>query len=597
MVDINGYTVAHLFTQENRIPVPLGSIPESLQRSIVVVEDIRFWHHFGIDPLGIVRAAIRNLLAGEVVEGGSTITQQLAKNLYLAPERTATRKIREAIIALQLEYRFSKEEILEQYLNVIFFGAGAYGVEAAARTYFDKGVQDLNWAESTLLAGLPQAPSRYSPFTNLEAARKRQTVVLNRLVQAGVLSRMEADGILATPLDLAEDRTQTREGGYFLAEVRRQVALQVENGEERLQRGGLTVATTLDLSWQRVAEKIFQEHLADYPGLQGALVAIDPFNGEVRAMVGGTGFETTQFNRAISRPGRQPGSAMKPILYAAALEKGWKSSDVFTCEPVSFSIPGAPDYYPTDYGEPYHYRNLTLKEAVQISDNVVAVQLINQIGPASVSALGKKLGIQSDLRPYLSLALGTSEVTPMDLATAYGAFPALGIKYRPLMVKEVSDAKGRVVWRQEPRGKLVLDERTAYIMTDILQSVLQPGGTASHLAGRLNRPAAGKTGTTQDLRDAWFVGYTPKAVIAVFVGYDDYSRPVGIPGGRIAGPIWADFVQTVFAEVPPEDFPIPPGIKRLQVCRISGALLNPTCPPIEVVLLEEHVVDWCPITH
>ncbi|KKM09195.1 penicillin-binding protein [Clostridiales bacterium PH28_bin88] len=596
VLDANGQLVTSVF-QENRIPVPLRDIPEDLRNAVVAVEDARFYRHYGVDPIGILRATMKNLLAGEVVEGGSTITQQLAKNLYLTPRRTLTRKLQEIYLAIKLERTYTKDEILEMYLNQIYFGEGAYGVEVASRTYFGKSVRELDISESTLLAGLPRAPSRYSPFTDLEAALGRRKVVLRRMVEQGMLSPESAHTVDETPVELAARQPAGR-AAYVVQEIQRYIASRYPEGEDLLYRGGLTIYTTLDRDMQVAAEDAVKQGMVERDvDLEAALVAVDPKNGYIKAMVGGRRFSKSQYNRATRRPGRQPGSAMKPFLYAAAIDRGFTEASIFRCEPVSFPQPTGEVYAPTDYGKPFHYRDMTLKEALKVSDNIVAVRLNAALGPEAMADYARRLGITTSLRPFLSLALGTSEVVPVELAAAYGPFASQGLKAKPFLILQVLDREGRTLEENRPLLEFVLDPRTSYVVTDMLISVLKPGGTASHLAPLVGRVAAGKTGSTQEYRDGWFVGYTTELVAAVWVGFDDYRRPVGIPGGVVAGPIWAQFMREALKDIPPHDFPIPAGVVTMSVCTQNGKLATSACPsPMQMSFLEGTAPStWCDV--
>lgn len=577
-LDSQGRLIASIF-QENRVEVPLAQVNPYMQKAIIAVEDARFYRHFGIDPVGLVRAVYTNIQARRVVEGGSTITQQLAKNLYLTQERTVLRKIREVILALRLERTYTKDEILEKYLNQIYFGHGAYGVEVAAQTFFGTSAEKLSLAQSALLAGLPRGPATYSPYKHPDRAKKRQLTVLGRMLEVGAIDKEDYEQAKKAPLNLMPLQRKNK-APFFTEEVINYLAQELEGGEERIYRGGITVYTTLDLKMQEAAERAFAEGLAPYDReLEGALVAIDPQNGYVKALVGGRNYQVSRFNRA-TKGKRQPGSAMKPFLYTAALDLGYTQATMIRCEPVFFPQPGGDVYSPTDYEQDYHYRDFTLKEAVKISDNVVAVKLNHQVGPAIMAEYAQKMGISSPLRKYLSLALGTSEVTPLEITAAYTPLANQGIRVTPLMVLKVTDNRGRVILENKPERNVILNARVAYLVTDMLKSALEPGGTAGQLGGFLGRPAAGKTGTTQEFRDAWFIGYTPELVAGVYVGFDDYSRPVGMAGGIIAGPIWARFIKEALQGAPPKDFPRPEGITQIQVCLTSGLVATEYCPSV-----------------
>ena len=565
--------------RENRVQVPIEKIPEVTQDAFIAIEDTRFYKHFGLDPVRIIAAAWNNLKAGSIVQGGSTITQQTVKNLYLSQTRTFGRKLRESLLAIQMERKYSKKEILGLYLNQIYFGHGAYGIEVAAQTYFDKHAVDLDLAESAMLAGLPKAPNTYSPFQNWEDARSRQKVVLNRMVETGFITREEADRAHTEKLVLKSGGAKTETAPYFINEIIKHITDTYEDGATMLYTQGISVYTTLDLDMQEAAEKAFTGELNKINReLEGALVAIEPGTGYVKAMVGGRDFSRSKYNRAVQAK-RQPGSAFKPFLYTAAIDHGYTQGNTITCEPVRFPQETGKEYQPADYGSsPYHNRPLTLKEALKISDNVVAVKLAEQVGPDVMAEYANKMGIQSHLRPYLSLALGTSEVTPLELTGAYSTLASGGIKAKPLLITKIIAKNGHIIEENAPVAERVIPDSTAYLVTNMLSAVLEPGGTAGSLAGIVGRPAAGKTGTTQNYRDAWFMGYTPQLATGVYVGYDNPKNPVGIPGGKIAGPVWARFMAEALKNIPPVEFSVPPGIVEVNVCTDSGLLATPFSP-------------------
>ena len=563
--------VVSIISQENRIPVTIDNISPFMQEAIIAIEDSRFYRHHGIDPVGLLRAVYRNIRAGRVVEGGSTITQQLAKNIYLRPERTFGRKIKEFFLAVQLERRHTKKEILEMYLNQIYFGQGAYGVEAAARTYFNKAASSLGLAESAMLAGIPRAPGTYNPVSNYEAGKARQETVLDRMAELGMISKEKAQlakGEFIQPLKLP---FTIQRAPYFTGEVVKQMEQNYPGGFETLYSGGLVIYTTLDIKIQEAAERALSEGLKGLDQeLEGALVALDPKTGQVKAMVGGKDYSRSQFNRSFAKI--QPGSTFKPFLYAAAIDSGYTAGTTIACEPVSYPQAGGDIYQPKDFQGGYHYRPFTLKEALFTSDNVVSVKLNQLVGPAVAAAYAKKMGIESSIRPVLSLPLGTSEVTPLEMAGAFGTLANGGVRTHPYLIQKVTDRSGRILEEHYPKLERAIDGKTAYIITDMLTAVLKPGGTASNIAGVLNRPAAGKTGTSEGLTDAWFVGYTPDLVAAVYIGYDRKNRSVGRTGAQVAAPIWARFINEALKEVPPAEFNMPAGIVKVKICADDGLL-------------------------
>lgn len=580
----------------NTTQVPLTEISPYLPKAVVAVEDERFYHHPGIDFFAIFRALSRNLRAGKIVEGGSTISQQLAKNLFLSQERTVTRKIKEVYYTFLLERQLSKDEILEKYLNTVYFGHGAYGAEAAARIYFGKPARQLTLAESALLAGLLKMPSRLDPFLNFQEAKSRQELVLDRMVAAGMISPAEARAARAEKIVLRPGQAPPGKAPYFVQEVVNYVIGKYTNGTRLLAAGGLSIYTTLDLEMQQAAEEALVQGLKNFdPELEGALVAVEPKSGRILAYVGGRDYRRSPFNRVLAR--RQPGSAFKPFVYTAAIDNGYTAGTTISCEPTEYPQPDGSVYRPTDYdpAQPYHYRPFTLQEALAISDNVVAVRLNHMLGPEKGKEYAEKMGITSPLRPYLSLVLGTSEVTPLEMATAYATLASGGIRAKPFFITKIVDSRGRVLEENKPAAARVLDEKTCAIVTWMLQGVLKPGGTAAAAGAVLERPAAGKTGTSQNYADAWFVGYTPDIAAAVYIGYDNPTRSVQATGGGIAAPIWVRFINAALKNVPPRDFPLPPGVVKVRICPDSGFLAPPGAPYLEALFVAgTEPLTYCP---
>lgn len=555
----NGELIASLY-RENRVYVPLSAVPRILQQAVIAIEDERFYRHRGVDAVGVARALWVNLTRNRILEGGSTITQQLARTLFLTPERTLTRKLHEMLLALEMERHLTKDEILERYLNQVYFGNGAYGVEMAAQVYFNRRVEELGLPEASLLAGLIQAPSRYDPFRNFPAAKRRQEQVLRKMVELGFLSEEQAQAALRAPLTLR--RTPVNAGlvgiraPYFVSYL---LPFLVQRyGEERVYRGGLRVYTTLDVRLQELAQRVIAQGIAEARGSrvsQGALVALDPRTGHIKAMVGGVDFHRSQFNRAWQAR-RQPGSAFKPFIYVAALEHGASPEDILRDEPVRYHIPGFGEWQPKNYDRTY-WGPLSLRRAVEHSRNVPAVRVLAELGPQAVIETARRMGIHSELQPNLSLALGTSEVTVLEMASAYGTLAANGVHAQPMAILRVTDATGRVLEEFTPERRLALRPEVAYTMTDILRGVILRG---TGRAADIGRPAAGKTGTTDDYRNAWFVGYTPDLVAAVWVGNDDNTPMRGVVGGTVPARLWARFMREALMNRPPVDFPRPEGV-------------------------------------
>jgi len=580
ILDSAGNVIDTLF-EENRIVISDDKIPALMRQALVAVEDERFYQHHGFDLNGIARAIYRNVRAWDVVEGGSTLTQQLAKNLYLTHERTFTRKVKEALLTVELERTYTKTEILNMYLNLVYFGRGAYGIEVASRRYFGKNAEDLTLEEAATLAALPRAPSYYDPFKRPEKVKTRRNFVLNKMVELNFISAEQADATKEKPLKLASLEVEDK-APYFVQEVIGQLSQKLP--EESIYRGGLKVYTTLDLRMQESAQQAVKEVLAEQdPQLQAALAAIDPATGYVKALVGGRNFEESQFNRA-TQARRQPGSSMKPFLYAAAIDRGYTQATTIRCEPVEYPLPSGEVYKPEDYGdEPYHYREFTLLEALQHSDNVVAVRLNYLMGPEALVQEAKNMGITTPLQPYLSLALGSIGLTPLELARGYATLAAGGIKTDPIFIKKVVGEEDDVILEHKPKRAVALSKSTAYLVTNMMESVLEPGGTASNLRQYLTRPAAGKTGTTDKYRDAWFAGFTPQLSTAVYVGFDDQSRSIWLPGGRVAGPIWAKFMAKAMENQPVKAFSVPNNIVKIDICLDSGLRATQYCPRVKTM--------------
>ena len=570
--------------RERRWPVPLSEIPDQLVYAFLSAEDARFYEHPGIDFLGVLRAVIKNVEAGEIVQGASTITQQVTRSLLLSRERSWIRKLKEAILAWQIDAALSKDEILTIYLNQIYLGQGAYGVEAASRTYFNKHVRDLDLAECAVLAGLPKAPSRYNPISNLKAAKRRQAYVLRRMVEEGYITRQEAEEAGKEPLRLERERLHPPPGSeYFLAELKRR--LEERYGAKRLLTDGLVVIATLDGRWQKRAYSALKRGLSRVIGrhkddkelpshIQGALVAMEGRSGAVRAMVGGMDFKRSQYNLA-TRARIQTGSAIKPVVYAAALESGKVDPNtVLVDEPVTLPGPN-PDtpWKPENFDKTY-MGPITLRTALTYSRNVISVKLAGITGLKAIHELARRMGITVPLADNLSLALGSSGIPPIQMVRAYSTFLNLGDSVKPQFVERVLDRKGKVLEELEPVTQRALDPVTACQITDLLQAVVQEG--TGRCARKLGVPAAGKTGTTDDYRDAWFIGFTPETVAAVWIGRDDH-RSLGKleTGGRVACPVWRDFMQVTLRPDMPQAFPVPLGAALVPVDRRSGEITTP----------------------
>jgi len=662
----------HSFYEQRRILVPLDKIPAQLKQAVLAVEDARFFEHHGLSARAIARAFIMNVLARRKAQGGSTITQQLARGLFLTPEKNISRKIKEALLSVEIEKRYSKERILELYFNLVYFGHGAYGVEAAAQTYFKKSVGELNLAEAAMLAGLPNAPNRFSPIVDPERARRRRDHVLNRMVDEKFIARADADTASRTPFNEALFTRSSVVAPYFVEHVRQ--ILEETYGAYALYNTGLKVYTTLNLRMHRAAEealvgglrdldkargyrpvkaeglrgrigpytprpgeilpgtvaglkaktvevrvgryrgeiqlesltwtkvpnpaeafregtpilvqvlKVNEQHktlelgLEQQPDLEGAFVALDPRDGSVKAMIGGYDFERSKFNRATQAK-RQPGSAFKPFIYAAAFDRGFTPSTVIDDSPISFHtrVGGQlVEWSPRNFDRKFRGPT-TLRRALENSINVVTVKLLQQVGVEPVVRLAHQVGIESDLRREIALALGVSEVSPLELVSAYGVFANGGVRAEPFSIRRVTDQQGRTLEQHVTETQEVMRPETAYVLVNVMKGVIQRGTGAR--ARVLDRPLAGKTGTTDDATDLWFVGFSPSLVAGVWIGYD-VKRSLGSAetGGRLALPIWIQFMQKALADSEAEDFPIPENVVAVQVDHHTGFPVPPGNP-------------------
>jgi len=568
---------------ERRILVPLAQIPQSLRDAILATEDRRFYSHWGIDPIGVARAVVQNYRRGRLVEGGSTITQQLTKVLFLTPDKSLERKLKEAVLALELERRYSKDRILEMYLNQVYFGHGSYGVEAAARTYFGKSVAELTVRESALIAGLPRAPSNYSPFDRGEAAKRRREVVLRRMVDYGALKDEEAKRLAKTDLGLIPPERRRTTGQYFVDYV--QQTLEAKYGPDLVLKGGLNVYTTLNPTMQLAAEQSLRDGLKALQGRstqarpgefpEGAVVTVEPQTGYVKTMVGGSDFLRSEFNRAVQAK-RQPGSAFKPFIYIAAIEAGFTPASQIEDSPVSYAVGGknGQTWKPENYDRKFR-GSTTLQQAIEESVNVVTVKLQERIGLAKTIQVARRLGIASPLDINLSLALGTSDLSLLELTSAYGALANQGVWMPPVTIRYVTDAQGKLLEEHVPEGRESLAPETAYVITHMLRGVVERG--TGQAAKALGRPVAAKTGTTNDYSNAWFIGFTPRLATGVWVGYD---RPRSLgrdeTGSRVAVPIWVGYMGKVLGDSPKEDFPVPDRVVSMLIDEDpSGECLRP----------------------
>ena len=556
--DINGKPLASIHDEANRDVVPLDQISPNLKRAVLAIEDSNFFTHKGINPGGIARAFIVNLEKGRTVEGGSTMTMQLVKNLFLSPQSKFSRKVAEAVMSIRLEQILNKDQILQLYLNQIYLGHNLYGVETASRSYFNKSANNLTLSEAAMLAGLISAPEEYSPFVNYKLAKDRQEIVLNRMKDLKWITPAQETAARKEKIKLGKI---TSFGGSQVPYVTQAVVQELTRrfGRDAVVKGGMRVQTTIDLKMQRIAEetvKAWHERLY-YQGLfydrdegQIALAAVDPRTHFVKAMVGGVDYEKSQFNRAIQAR-RQPGSSFKPFIYYAAFASGKYGPDsVVYDSPVGYRD-GDGYYYPQNYGGGFSGA-VSIRRALEVSLNIPAVKLGQEVGLNKVIEICRVLGIRSPMEPVVSLPLGAVDLTPLEMAGAFATFANNGWHSDTTFIVQVTDSSGNVLLDNTPKPKLVLNSWAAASVNSTLQGVIT-SGTAR--AAQLGRPAAGKTGTTSSERDIWFVGYVPQLSVAVWMGNDNY-RPMsyGATGGTIVAPVWRDFMSQALEGVPAENF-------------------------------------------
>lgn len=673
--DVNNEVIAEFYHQRRTV-VPLSSMPDHLIKAVLAVEDSDFYKHRGLDFSGIARAMWRNIMAGRIKEGGSTITQQLSKLLFFTPERSFMRKLKEAILALRIERRYTKDEILELYLNQVYLGGGAYGVESASRRYFGKGVSDLNLAEASLIAGLLRAPSAYSPLKHPERAKRRRSLVLRRMVKEDFITREQAQEVNSELLNVVVGGGERiNRAPYFVEYIRQYLEENYER--EDIYNNGLEVYTTLNLKYQKAAQLalgrglievskrrgfrlpsnlplhagpflkegnlppekgdiltgvveqvvpdgllvrmgerlgrinledmewaeledhipsfyvgdtvlvkvlasgdgsadfLYQLALEQEPLVEGALVALDPSNGYIRAMVGGYDYYRSQFNRVIQAM-RQPGSAFKPVIYAAAIDKGYRTSDIIMDSPIVYRDRWTGEVWkPTNFQKKF-YGPVTVRHALEHSRNAATVNLLIQLKPEVVIEYARKMGIESHIDPFLSMALGSFEVHLLELTSAYAVLAGYGIHAQPMAIRYITDRDGQILEENFPKLKNVLSPHTSFIVTRMLQGAVQRG--TGWRVKALEKPAAGKTGTTDKYGDAWFIGYTPQLVTGVWVGMDDHTE-IGVyeTGSRAASPIWLEFMKEALKDTPTEDFVKPEGITQIKIDALSGLLPTENC--------------------
>jgi penicillin-binding protein 1A len=568
--DASGRLITGLHAEVNRVVVPLAEISTNLRQAVIAIEDKDFYRHGGIDLTAIVRAAWENAMNGQIEQGGSTITQQYVKNVFTGDERTLSRKIHEAVLAVKLEKDYSKNDILEKYLNTVYFGHGAYGAQAAAQTYFGVPATDLSVSQSALLAGLIAAPARWDPAKFPDQAMSRRNQVLSSMAEQGYLTTERAARLGRKPIKTPGLKHLGTPYPYFIQNVVNQLV--ASRGYQRTFEGGLRVATTLDPELQRAAERAVAQHLPDPKDPSAALVAIDPSSGAIRALVGGRDFEKTKFNLA-TQAHRQTGSAAKTFTLTAAVEKGISLNTLWS-GPSSIVIEDkrcmGPDPANPTQEKPWEVHNyadeesgtFTLSQAITHSVNTIFAQLVVDVGPERVRGVMRDLGVRSSkLQAVCSITLGSQAITPLEMTSAYATLAARGVYHQPVAITSIKTASGGVVEKESLRGERVMEQNDADVVTSALQGVIREGtGTAA----AIGRPAAGKTGTGQNFQDAWFCGYTPQLATCVWVGYRKGEIPMEnveglthVFGGSIPAAIWHDFMSRAMKDVAIKDFPVP----------------------------------------
>lgn len=620
----DGVLIHELF-KFNRIYVPIERIPDHTLQALLSTEDRRFYQHWGMDIRRIPKVVLIDLASLSFRQGFSTITMQLARNLFseLGFEKTPNRKFREILTALQIERTYSKQEILEMYLNVAYFGSGVYGIQAAAKKYFDKEASNLTIEESATLIPLLKSPAYFSPIRHPDRALKRRNIVLHNMMVTGYLTEAQYDSLSQLPVVVREFQRQSKIAPYFTEYVRQKLNRLSDSLHVNIYEDGLNVYTTLNSKIQVCMDSAVAKHLPELQQrvvrklqrwkekneipdsvfnrkaiVQDAFVALNPKNGHILALTGGRDFKESKFNRAVQAP-RQPGSAFKAFLYTAAIDNGYTPVSKFLDQPVVVNNPDGSRWDPENYDHTVGGLT-TLRDGLKLSRNLVSVRLIQEIGPSVVVDYAHRMGISTPLRPFPTLALGTSEVYLLDLVSAYGVFANQGVRVEPIAITRIEDRFGNVIYENHPKRREVLSKATAYIMTNMLESVVN-GGTGGSVRWKFGfqKPAAGKTGTTNNYTDAWFIGFTPTITAGVWVGLDDpkYTLGRGESGSHAALPFWADFIKAVYdsLRLRGENFQQPPDVIRLQICQDSGKLATNYCPRVveEVFNIKYHPTEAC----
>jgi penicillin-binding protein 1A len=580
----DGTLLTSLYYEQDRVVVPLAKISPHLQHAVIAIEDERFYKHKGYDPQAIGRALMTDIEQGRYVEGASTITQQYIKNTIVTREKTFDRKLKEAALAAQLEQKFSKNEILDKYLNTIYFGHSWYGVETASWNFFGKRASDLTLPEAALLAAMIKSPNNFSPYTHPDLAKERRDLVVAHMLQQKYISAVEAAQAVGTPIKVRPIMKAVSIAPYFVEYVKQELLKKYD--ENVVFKGGLRVYTTIDLKTQKMAEDAAWSALNRTGDPSAAIVAIDPKIGFIRAMVGGRDFNKSKYNLALSN-NRQPGSSFKTFVFAAAIENGISPSDTYDSSPCKIDVPGSVPWEVNNYTEGSGYGPMTLREALVKSVNVVFAHLIMDVGPQKVVDLAKKMGITSNINANPAIALGGFAHGPsvLEMANAYATLANGGKHLPPVAITKVTDSQAKLIEQYQPKPEQVISETTAYLVTNVLQDVVRYGtGTRAGIS----HACAGKTGTATEYRDAWFCGFTPDLAAAVWVGYPQGQIPmmnvhgIRVAGGTFPAQIWGQFMGNATRGTPYTDFPHPKnGIKEVRVCTQTGLLANTFCPDVE----------------
>lgn len=664
--DVNENLISE-FSVEKRAYLPLSSIPENLQHALLAMEDQDFYNHIGISPKGIFRSLVSNLILHRRAQGGSTITQQLSRGIFLTPKKTIKRKIQEILLALYIEHKFSKSEILTLYLNQIYLGGGVYGVQSASKYYFGKNVSELTLAETALLIGLIPSPERYSPFKNPEQAKIRRKIVLEQLVNFSKkdrglndntprytqITQEQAKLAAEEPLPVMAEVHSLAHGAYFVEYVRQQLKSSGFS-DDQIYKGGLKIYTTLDFSMQKTAEEVMEKYLKKYDEavaqmppqtpekivdengveqevqaistapVQGAFIILDNKTGAIRCLVGGRDFQDSKFNRALQAR-RQPGSTFKPFVWMAALMNGYTPASIIEDSPMAYYfdgrdwrlLEGATDQYSIDMAVAPFVGNpefkiwvpnnfdgkargpITARRALEASRNLASIYLVTRVGPTLVADVAHRAGIKHFLNPVPSIGLGTSLVTPMEMTTAFSTFANGGIHVEPFGILKVLDSKGMTLLENYPEETESFSPQLSYVLVNMMKGVVQRG--TGIRASVLKRPIAGKTGTSQDSKDMWFIGMTPDITAGAWMGYDDQvmmSRQ-DWTGGATVLPWWTEIMGAVLQDQPVRDFPVPDGVVFVTIDQNSGKLALPTCRRklLEAFVAGTEPKEFCDIEH